>query len=310
MRVEALAQNSREPHHVSYDCLPDAKSCDVENLREKTEYLIRVTAITGEYFDRLPDKDKTKSSRVLPRGDKLRPDMSPWLPNDYIIYRTAGTEPPANLKITKATTYSMTLSWIPPIVYGSNKLTNIIVRWADIRNSKKGKDEVQMSSYKTLDPRDTNCEIRDLISGTQYKIVVEAVVSIKTALDSGGHDLDSYRRTAHIMSKPLYSRARAPTESPRLYIVEYSQSTAQLYWEKPRLVSMVGKEEDGKPKFLRRYLEGYKLEINGATHCCLGPSSQSCTLKKCRPGKEYNVSLVALTCTEDGRKERKRKVSV
>ena len=57
-----------------------------------------------------------------------------------------------------------------------------------------------------------------------------------------------------------------------------------------------------------RYLEGYKLEINGKTYCHLGPASQSCQLTKCKPGKKYHVVLVALTCTENGKKERKCKV--
>ncbi|XP_033744669.1 uncharacterized protein LOC117330483 isoform X1 [Pecten maximus] len=308
IRVDAVSMAKNEPHHISYDALPDAVSIDIEGLKEKTEYLIRVTAVTDEYFDRLPEKHKFKKAKVLPRDVMVPPMESPWLPSNYIIERTAGTEPPANLKVTKSTTTSMTLSWISPIVYGSNRLKNIIVRWTDVKNARKGVDEVQMSSYKTLDPKDTQTTIIDLVPGTQYKVVVEAVVSVKTSLvDTNDKETEKYRRIAHVMSKALYCRSRAPTEAPSLYITEFTQDTAQLYWEKPRLVSAIGREEDGKPKYIRRYLEGYKLEINGATHCCLGPTRQSCSLKKCRPGKEYNVRLVALTCTDEGKKERKKK---
>ncbi|KAK3101597.1 hypothetical protein FSP39_004737 [Pinctada imbricata] len=70
---------------------------------------------------------------------------------------------------------------------------------------------------------------------------------------------------------------------------------------------VIGKDAEGKPKYLRRYLEGYKLEINDRLHSCLGPNAQSCQLTKCKPGKKYRVVLVALTCTDQGKKERKKK---
>jgi hypothetical protein len=56
------------------------------------------------------------------------------------------------------------------------------------------------------------------------------------------------------MSKPMFARARAPTEPPRLYVTSYTQTTAQLYWEKPLLVTVTGKDENGNVKYIRRYL--------------------------------------------------------
>jgi hypothetical protein len=50
----------------------------------------------------------------------------------------------------------------------------------------------------------------------------------------------------------------------------------ELYWEKPLLVTVTGKDVNGNVKYIRRYLEGYKLEINGKTYSCLGPNAQSC----------------------------------
>ncbi len=41
----------------------------------------------------------------------------------------------------------------------------------------------------------------------------------------------------------------------------------------------------------------------------LQSTAQSCTLVKCKPGKTYAIVLVALTCTEEVRKDRKRRVS-
>ena len=89
----------------------------------------------------------------------------------------------------------------------------------------------------------------------------------------------------------------------------YTTTTIQLYWEKPLLYSVVGKDDQGNPKYLKLSLEGYRLEINGKPHMRLVSSAQSCTLVKCKPGKTYRVVLVALTCTDEVRKDRKKRVS-
>ncbi|XP_052779768.1 uncharacterized protein LOC128217013 isoform X4 [Mya arenaria] len=310
IRVDAVSLNTGDPHHVTVDAIPDATTTVIEGLREKTDYMVRITAITDEYFDRLPDRHRLKQMRSIPKDTILPADDSPWLPNASILTKTSGTEPPAALKITKASTSSLKLMWTPPIVYGSNKLQGVIVRWADIKyNKRKEDDDFVVASHVNLLPTEDTLTIDDLVPGNQYKIIVEAVVSVKTSLQKDDSDsgIEKYRRTAHIMSRPLYARTRAPTEPPILLITGYTQTTAQLYWEKPLLMSVVGKDAEGKPKYLRRYLEGYKLEINGKTYCHLGPASQSCQLTKCKPGKKYHVVLVALTCTESGKKERKRK---
>ncbi|XP_048739977.2 uncharacterized protein LOC125654190 isoform X5 [Ostrea edulis] len=309
IRIDAQSINTSDPHHVAVEVRPDECKADIENLREKTDYVLRVTAVTDEYFDRLPEKHKLKKVRAIPRDRMVAADDSIWLPNTYTMAKTAGTEPPANLKIIQSSTSGLSVSWVLPIVYGSNKLVGQVLRWSDVKNSKKGDSEWYVASHINLDPGDNNVTIEDLTPGAQYKIVVEAVVSIKTSLESAENDknIQRYRRTANVMSKPLFTRTRAPTEPPRVYITGYSQTTAQLYWEKPPLVSVIGKENDGRPKYLRRYLEGYKLEINDRLHSCLGPNAQSCQLTKCKPGKKYQVVLVALTCTDQGKKDRKKK---
>lgn len=309
IRIDAVSLNTNDPHHVSVDVLPDANVANIEYLREKTDYLLRVTAITDEYFDRLPEKHRLKKQRSLPKDTMISPEDSKWLPNSSIICKTAGTEPPTNIRVSKASTNNMKITWTPPIVYGSNKLTGQIVRWWDVKASKQVDDDFHIACHQNLLPTEDSVVIQDLIPGIQYKIVIEAVVSVKTSLEKDRNDggIEANRRTAHVMSKPIFARARAPTEPPRLYVTGYTQTTAQLYWEKPLLVTVTGKDENGNVKYLRRYLEGYKLEINGKTYSCLGPNSQSCALTKCKPGKKYLVNLVALTCTEEGKKERKRK---
>ncbi|KAL5013163.1 hypothetical protein ScPMuIL_007433 [Solemya velum] len=308
MRIDAISLNTGDPHHVSLDVIPDATTSIVEYLREKTDYLIRVTAITDEYFDRLPDKHKLKKLRSLPKDLAVSPEDSPWLPNASLLTKTAGTEPPANVKLMKSTMTTLTLTWAPPIVYGSNKLQSVIVRWADMKNVQRDQ-ELLVASHLNLLATEESVTLEDLVPGAQYRIIIEAVVSLKTSLEpeKQNSNSDKFRRTAHVMSKPLVVRTRAPTDPPQLLITNYTQTTAQLYWEKPPLVSIVGKDGEGKPKYLRRYLEGYKLEINGKVYCSLSPAAQTCALTKCRAGKLYSVVIVALTCTEDGKKERKRK---
>ncbi|KAL3853216.1 hypothetical protein ACJMK2_016773 [Sinanodonta woodiana] len=310
IRIDAVALNSHDPHHVSLTVLPDATQAKIEGLKEKTDYMVRVTAVTDEYFDKLPDSNRIKFTRELPKDVMIASDTSPWLPNNSIPIKTSGTEPPASLKVSKAATTSLTIRWTPPIVYGTNKLKDLVVRWSDIRQlKKKDNDDLVVASYINLLPTDDTYTIEDLVPGNQYRIIVEAVVSVKTSLqlDSSDSEYEKYRRTAHIMSKPLLTRTRAPTEPPVLLITQYTQDTCQLYWEKPLLMTVVGKDDEGKPKYLRRYLEGYRLDINGKIYRYLAPSSQTCQLTKCKPGRKYSIVLVALTCTEDGKKERKRK---
>ncbi|KAK7102883.1 hypothetical protein V1264_021041 [Littorina saxatilis] len=310
IRMECVSLNAQDPHHVTEDIMPDSTSADITGLHEKTEYLVRVVAVTEEYFDRLPDKHKHKKLHAIPRDALVAQEESPWLPSASIIAKTAGTEAPANIRLTQSTMTALTLSWTPPLVYGSNKLLSQIVRWRDVRRTKPSDPEdLIVASHVSLLPTEDTLTISDLVPGSQYQIVIEAVVSIKTSLNPDQWDsgIEKYRRTAHVMSKPLVVWTRAPIEPPKLLVQSYDQSSAVLYWEKPILMSIIGKDDEGNPRYLRRYLEGYRLEINGKLQSCLGPQAQTCTLTKCKPGKVYSVVLVAMTCTEDRRRERKEK---
>ena len=155
--------------------------------------------------------------------------------------------------------------------------------------------------------------LEDLNPGILYKIVVEAVVSVKTTLLSDSkRDPESEkmnRRTTHVMSKPTFTRTRAPCEPPKPIITGYTTNTISLYWEKPLLYQVIGKDENGDPKYLKQSLEGYRIEINGKPHMRLSANAQSCTLIKCKSGKTYQIVLVALTCTEEVKKERRKRVS-
>jgi len=91
-----------------------------------------------------------------------------------------------------------------------------------------------------------------------------------------------------------------------VFFVGYTPHTINLYWDKPVLCTVVARDPSGLPVYVKRYLEGYKLYINGKLHMRLDNSAQSVTLTKCKPGKSYEISLVALTSTEAARREKKR----
>ena len=152
--------------------------------------------------------------------------------------------------------------------------------------------------------------LENLHPGILYKLVVEAIVSVKTTLESKLRDPQHEklnRRTTHVMSKPVFVRTRAPCEPPEVIVTGYSPHTIQLYWERPLLYSVIGKDASGNPQYLKLSLENYRLEINGKPHMRLSGSAQSCSLIKCKPGKRYRIELVACTCTDDVKKERKRR---
>ena len=226
---------------------------------------------------------------------------------------TSGTEQPTDVKIIATTIDSVTVGWSPPVVHGTNRLQSTVVRWAEGRYLRPGaRDDNLLAYHKTMEADCNEACIDDLKPGLLYKIIVEAVVSVKTTLGQASRDIDTEknnRRTTHVLSKPLFVRTRAPCETPLPLVMGYTLNSILLAWEKPVLYSVVSKDDDGSPKYLKLALEGYRLEINGRPHMRLVSTAQTCTLVKCKPGKTYKIVLVALTCTEDVKKERKRKVS-
>lgn len=89
-------------------------------------------------------------------------------------------------------------------------------------------------------------------------------------------------------------------------LIGYTPQTVNLFWDKPVLCSVVARDAEGTPVYVKRYLEAYRLYINGKLHMRLDNSAQNVTLTKCKPGKTYEISLVALTSTEAARREKKR----
>ena len=312
MRVDAVAVQSRDRHkHSCVEVVPNATSAIVESLSEKTEYLITITAITDEYFDQLPPGHELKATRILPKDKSPKEDT--WLPSTSVIAMTSGTDAPSDVKVKRTTVNSVSLSWKPAVVYGSNRLQGTVVRWAEGRFRTQFREENGMASHRSVMADSNHVMIEDLQPGLLYKFVVEAVVSVKTTLEASSNDPEyekQNRRTTHVMSRPVLVRTRAPCEPPRPIVTGYSTNTIQLYWEKPLLYSVIGRDVNDNPKYLKLSLEGYRLMINDKPHMRLSSSAQSCTLIKCKPGKTYKVVLIAMTCTEEVKRERKKKVKI
>lgn len=299
--------------HASVELAPDATSAMLENLQEKTDYLITVTAVTSEYFDQMNNNHDPKQGRALSRNHPV-PDDS-WLPTTSVIVKTSGTESATDIRVVKTTPDSVTLEWDPARVHGSNRLQGTVVRWTEVKPGQPPNgNEAVLAYHRTVQADANRVTIDGLEAGVMYRFVVEAVVSIKTTLELGkSTDVETERmnrRTTHVMSKPVVARTRAPCEPPRPLITGFTTSTVNLYWEKPVMHLLTGKDLEGKPKHLKLSLQGYRLEINGKPHMRLSPEAQSCTLIKCKPGKTYKIVLVAITCTADANKMRKKQVKL
>ena len=292
---------------------PSETTAVINGLSEKTEYLLTVVIATNEYFEQLPVGNELKASKKLPR--ERPPAENMWLPSASIKAVTSGTDAAAELTVTRKTPTTATLEWRRPIVHGTNKLKGIRVRWVEgnLEKSQGGTAGHQLE----LKSDATEVTLENLKPGVLYKTVVDAIISVKTTLgvsvnDSDGHndsDEDNeMRRIVIIPSKPIIIQTKAPCQPPELLVTGYTLNTIQLYWEKPVLCVSLGRDNEGNNQYMRLSLESYRLEVNGKPHVRLSSSAQSCTLVKCKPGKTYSVVLVALTCTEEAKKELRAKV--
>lgn len=302
-RVDAIYNKNS---HAATEVRPDETKAILEGLKEKTEYLITITAITDEYFSNLPEGHPIRVQRSLPK-DKPPPE-DVWLPGTSIFGTTSGTDPPSDVRAVRGTPTSIGVSWTPAKVYGSCRLQGTLLRWAEARKT-SGDSENEMANYSTRMVESERATIEGLSPGIRYKIVVEAIVSVKNALsDTRSNDPEAEkmdRRTVHVLSKPTEIRTSAPCPPPEVLIKGFTPETIDLTWEKPVLYTEIGKDALGNPKYLRLSLECYRLEINGKPHMRLNPNAKSCTLIRCKNGKTYKVVLVAMTCPEEVKRERR-----
>lgn len=292
---------------ISVDLPPDAVTATLDGLAEKTEYCVSVTAVTAEYFHHLPDGDQSKKRRSLYR-DRPAP-RNDWLPTSNIIVKTSGTDPPADVCVVKELPDSIRLSWTPARTYGSNRLQGTVVRWTESGTSSADPAaEDDMACYRSLQADCNGITIDGLDPGVSYRFIVEAVVSVRMTGEStdDAETESANRRTTHVLSKPVVGRTRAPCEAPKPIVTGYTSNTIQLCWEKPLMEITTGPRRNSTgSRRVKLSLEGYRLEINGRPHMRLSPATKQCTLVKCKPGKTYDIKLVAMTCPESVKKTKK-----
>ncbi|XP_014669533.1 PREDICTED: uncharacterized protein LOC106810623 [Priapulus caudatus] len=228
-----------------------------------------------------------------------------WLPSVSTLCMTSGTDPPSTPSVVKMFTNSVTIRWKPAVVYGSNRVEAQLVRCCEVKQMEE--DMAPSLARHISVPVDVSkTVVGDLQTGTVYKMLIETIVSVKTDLKESAES----RRTVHISSGALLLRTPAPSEPPTLLVTGYTTSTVSLCWERPLLFTPIeafNDKDNAGPKYLRRRLIGYRLEVNGQPYTRLGPAMQHCNLTKCKQGKRYSMALVAITCTEQVRKYRRKK---
>lgn len=282
---------------------PDVKEAVFDNLAEKTWYLVRIFAVTDEYFDWLPASHRLKKLRYIPEGMQIKLEESIWLPFSTLSFQTSGTDPATNLQILDLSFTSLTLTWVNAIVHGSNQVLRIVVKWIKVdANKVSDENELVVGQQKVLSSDAGSLTINNLLQGTQYSFTVVTVVSLRTSLDP---EAKNNFRTVNVASKPLVATTRASVEQPKLFVKRYDRSTVVLSWKTPSLTTVLGHDKSGKILYLMCHLLGYQMKINDKLHAQLWPSDTSCTLQKCKPGKKYTVQLVAMSSIQEKKKLQK-----
>lgn len=301
--------------HIYKELTPDTRSCIIDNLTEKTCYKISVTAITREYFV----SHKIKEIKQLP---KLILESMPWLPSAHIEAMTSGTEAATNLEWKLKHDKSVSVTWKPPKVYGTNRLINQILSYQELgatvplNSAANVSTSTPMATQIALPLSAKGYKLQNLKIGSKYKIWVEAVVVIKLniesdsanfrlddlALNEDNQRIDYYNqlkdtRCTHVLSEPILLRVPAPCDPVTVNLIGYTSETIDLCWPKPSLYSQHKDPENPDQKIhLYRHLIGYRIEVNGIRQRSLNPNENFCTLTKCKPGNTYNIVVVAVTC--------------
>ncbi|XP_036357779.1 uncharacterized protein LOC115211041 isoform X2 [Octopus sinensis] len=287
------ADNVTESEHQTLQLRPDSKEVVFKNLSEKSEYLFRIFALNDEYFDLLPRNHRLKKLRYIPEGTSMNLIESMWLPYSSFVFRTSGTDPATNLTVSHCTTTSITVNWTNAVVHGTNQIQRIVVRWVGVEEKASNNKELSISQLAKL-PKDANFfVIKDLVPGYQYCITVETIVNLKTSLDAD--NCDNKWRTVCVSSQPLVASTQISIPTPKIYVSSYKGPIVNLFWEAPRMTSIVGKDKNGKELYQKCYLLGYQLIINDSLHATLRPEDTLCTLQKCKPGKNYSVILIVMS---------------
>lgn len=303
IRLDCYPLNVDMPLHIFKELTPDTKSCIIENLSEKTDYRITITAITEEYLVH----HKIKEISQIP---KTLLSSFPWLPSAKIDVMTSGTDPATQLRWFLKHDSSISLNWKPPRTYGSNFLVNQILCFQE-----KDKN-ADMATQIPIQEDAKSYKLTELKIGSKYRIWIEAVVCMKLGIESSRDEfvddlsgqnllknkISHYKqindnRCVNIISEHLHMRVPAPCEPVVLNLTGYTNETISVYWARPNLYSQNRNPDNTGQKInMFRHLIGYQLLVNDIQQRSLQSNETSCTLVKCKPLNTYNVVLVALTC--------------
>jgi hypothetical protein len=319
VRVDCHQLNVEKPVHIFKELTADIKTCVVDNLSEKTNYRISVTAITEEYFI----NHKIKELKQLPR---LVLDNAPWLPSASVEAMTSGTDPATSLEWKPKADKSINIHWRLAKAYGTNRIVNQVLCHQEL-----DPNNVTWPAVRTPLPAAIKAhKLGNVRVGSRYKIWVETVVLIKVNIDAetmclvqfdmenehadAEFKVDHFKelkdsRCTSVVSEPLFLRIPAPCEAVTVHLAGYTSETIDIYWAKPSLHSSHRDPENTDQKqHLYRHLIGYRLEVNGIRQRSIAPNETICTLTKCRPANTYNVVIVALTCLSTAMQSRDPRV--
>jgi hypothetical protein len=231
---------------------------------------------------------------------------------------TSGTDSAHNLEWKKRPG-CVVFTWIPPKVYGSNKLYNQIFCYHEL-----GLD-VSDAVRITLAAGDSTFRANTLRAGCKYKVWIEAAIYVRLYVDSTEtadsyvndslylmHDdmdkdkvIDHHRqlrdhRLTLILSESLLMRIPAPCEPVIVNTTGYTSETIDIYWARPNLYShQPNPDGSNQDLHIYRHLIGYRLEVNGIKHRTLEAHETTCTLVKCKGLHVYNIVIIALTCLQN-----------
>ncbi|XP_033114658.1 uncharacterized protein LOC117115100 [Anneissia japonica] len=276
------------------DLSPEAVSAVIPGLMENSPYKFILVVVTKEYFDSLQEKVKTDSEMSLPEEWVEVPEDSPWLPFVSVDAKTAGSEPPNNLRCVKYSQNSVTLVWDAP-QYGSDRLLKYVVRWMAVCSKKKQSQSSLSEGTLEIFTEETSAEVK-LFPGKIYSITVEAHLSDFYQASNDGGSNDGY--ITCLSSDTFQVRIPAPVEAPTLFIREFTTSSLELHWQKPVLfTALKASEKSGCHLCIHRHLLEYRVIVNGETYCKVDPSALYCSLKNLSSDKLYSIQIAAITNT-------------
>ena len=187
-RIDCISMNPEKPLHIFKELQPAIKTCILDNLEDKTEYRLTVTAITENFLNKHP---KIRETKLLPK------DLTATLPKATIEASTSGCDAAYNLSYKMKTEDTLIIKWRRPKTYGSTRLIYQILCYHNTN---------EVSTIQVPLPMKTKTfELQNLNTNNQYKIWVEAVCVVKLNIDSDDMKVVEFRLNQLINNRQIFS---------------------------------------------------------------------------------------------------------